>query len=692
DELLNPLLAPPFGTFAISYDLEVTDGSGNSAAATIFVNETEAPDPTFTITDVSCGQLNDGTISAVDADPTYTYVWSNNATGAELTNLLAGTYCVTITNTTGCTQDTCLVVRNSLENCVLFAGTVYLDADCIADGELAEDTPMEQVQVVVSAGGVEYAVYTQPDGTYELRVPPAVGNGINVIPPSSQFYACLLVDIFEPTMAGDTVPIDLWLGGVAACPALRTIISAVNTPQVCEVAEYLITVCNEGVVTADATDLSVTLGETLGFIAAQPGATGTVFNQVYWELPSLAVGACHTINLQTNVSCEAAEGQTHCLTASATATNDCDIFAGWTGAALTLTGSCTDEEVIFTLTNVGQSALNETLSYVVVEDAIAMFQPQEISLVLAPGAATSFSFPANGSTYTFQVPQVQNHPNAQLLSVSIEGCGTDDMNGFSTGFAPQFEQTTTLPSTDILCLASGENDATNRKSGSPIGYGTERYIFPGTELQYRIHFQNTGLDTVTNLLITDTLPEWLNVRSLRLGNSSHTFTATRSGTNVLHFNFTDIQLPGGQTAPEASRGFVDYFITPSVFAPLESLVESTSQFYFDNRPPRSTNTVFHTISRDFYEGFTVLNPPTAATRFTLSPNPTRAQLTLRLNDKTPTEVQVLVYNLQQQLVLRQSFRGTTHELSLDNLAAGVYSLRLVRSDGQWLGNARVVKQ
>ncbi|MCB0556652.1 MAG: hypothetical protein KDD02_24110, partial [Phaeodactylibacter sp.] len=64
----------------------------------------------------------------------------------------------------------------------------------------------------------------------------------------------------------------------------------------------------------------------------------------------------------------------------------------------------------------------------------------------------------------------------------------------------------------------------NDKQGFPRGYGDEHYIYPGTDLEYLVRFQNTGNDTAFLVVIRDTLSEFLDIATVRPGAASHPYT------------------------------------------------------------------------------------------------------------------------------------------------------------------------
>ena len=88
-----------------TYRVTITDDNGCQAKDSIVVSATNVP---FTVTatgsTTSCSS-NTGTVSVVASagNAPYTYLWANNSTSSQITNLGAGNYRVTVTDAHGCT-------------------------------------------------------------------------------------------------------------------------------------------------------------------------------------------------------------------------------------------------------------------------------------------------------------------------------------------------------------------------------------------------------------------------------------------------------------------------------------------------------------------------------------------------------------------------------------------------------------
>ncbi|MFN8285554.1 MAG: T9SS type A sorting domain-containing protein [Chitinophagales bacterium] len=89
-----------------TYTVTVTDGNNCSASSSVNVNEPDQLSTNATSNDVSCFGENNGTVyvNALGGTPTYTYVWSNGGSSAQLSNLSAGSYTATVTDANGCSS------------------------------------------------------------------------------------------------------------------------------------------------------------------------------------------------------------------------------------------------------------------------------------------------------------------------------------------------------------------------------------------------------------------------------------------------------------------------------------------------------------------------------------------------------------------------------------------------------------
>lgn len=96
-----------------SYTVTVTASNGCTRTATATVGNSTAVSASATSITTSCG-LNNGTASATATGGSgYTYLWSNGATTANLSNLASSTYTVTVTASNGCTSTATTTVGSS---------------------------------------------------------------------------------------------------------------------------------------------------------------------------------------------------------------------------------------------------------------------------------------------------------------------------------------------------------------------------------------------------------------------------------------------------------------------------------------------------------------------------------------------------------------------------------------------------
>jgi uncharacterized repeat protein (TIGR01451 family) len=231
----------------------------------------------------------------------------------------------------------------------------------------------------------------------------------------------------------------------------------------------------------------------------------------------------------------------------------------------------------------------------------------------------------------------------------------------------------------------------NDKLAFPQGYGPEHFIWKNQELNYLIRFQNTGNDTAFKVVLLDTLSEYLNPSTIRIGASSHDnvfdMYTNDAGQHVLRFTFEDILLPDSTTNEAASHGFVKFRISPVADIPLGTVLQNRAAIYFDFNKPVITNYVWHTIGENFIEidegsGTALNEPERPSPEVKVSPNPFSDQALFQvLNVNENSEGLFQLYVSSGQMVRNEAFSGSQYLFQREDLPSGIYFFTLQYSSG-----------
>ncbi|AUC76149.1 T9SS type A sorting domain-containing protein [Olleya sp. Bg11-27] len=102
-------------TIAGEYTLEVTDGNGIVNSQNILLNEPPELVVTFTQTNVLCNGGDTGSIdlSVTGGTGSYTYNWSNTATTQDISDLISGTYSVTVRDSNLCPKTVSVTITQA---------------------------------------------------------------------------------------------------------------------------------------------------------------------------------------------------------------------------------------------------------------------------------------------------------------------------------------------------------------------------------------------------------------------------------------------------------------------------------------------------------------------------------------------------------------------------------------------------
>lgn len=123
-------------------------------------------------------------------------------------------------------------------------------------------------------------------------------------------------------------------------------------------------------------------------------------------------------------------------------------------------------------------------------------------------------------------------------------------------------------------------------------------IASGDELEYTIHFENTGSGPAFNIHVLDTLPDNVDISSYKIVAASHAMFLTKlkdfAGHNVLKFEFPDINLPDS-SHHGLCDGFVKFRIKSYTGLPDCDHILNRAGIYFDFNEVVMTNMVDNVV-------------------------------------------------------------------------------------------------
>jgi hypothetical protein len=357
----------------------------------------------------------------------------------------------------------------------------------------------------------------------------------------------------------------------------------------------------------------------------------------------------------------------------------------YNGAIVNLNAECEGDSLHFILTNIGDETMAESLKYIVIEDGIMTYE--NVSNPLAPSESMTVSVPGNGSTWRLEAEQEAAYPGEELPVLSVEGCTTD--SSFSTGFVGQFSANENPSYIDVDCTVNQGAYDPNDKQGFPVGYGENHYIKPRTTIEYMIRFQNTGTDTAFHVAIRDTLSTWFDITSIEPGVSSHHYTWSVTGSNILLFDFPNILLPDSNVNQAGSQGFVRFRIRLKDATPLETDIFNSAAIYFDFNEPIITNTTQHRVGENFVS-VSAWQPVRPNYKVTIAPHPLQDVSRLTINNAPENgNYRLRVFDLQGKLVSEKASDMPAFDLQRYDLVPGMYFFDITL-DGAPAGSGKLL--
>jgi Bacterial Ig domain/Secretion system C-terminal sorting domain len=333
-----------------------------------------------------------------------------------------------------------------------------------------------------------------------------------------------------------------------------------------------------------------------------------------------------------------------------------------------------------TYTNQGTSTLNGSL-HIKLDDYLSLMG-LDIDPTTINGNNMSWNFtnlrPFESRNITLTIKTSVNAPRSYSTKI--------DYNGILNG------------ETDIdTSNNKGVSSMEVRGSFDPndISVDIEKVIQKGTiresviPLTYTIRFQNTGNAEAYRVEVIDTLSEKLDITSLEMIASSHSFemkiiTDSTISNPVVKWIFNNINLTDSTTKEACSHGFIKYKINniKNKTNYSKDSILNKAAIYFDFNEPVLTNTAMTQFS------FSTPIKEIKNLSFQAYPNPTNDWVTIDLDKNV--EAQIIVTNLLGQVLKQDILRGTNGQINLSGLMDGVYFITVKTEKEQ--GSIKVLKQ
>ena len=227
----------------------------------------------------------------------------------------------------------------------------------------------------------------------------------------------------------------------------------------------------------------------------------------------------------------------------------------------------------------------------------------------------------------------------------------------------------------------------------PKGFDADHKLYPNTEIEYLIRFQNTGTFAAVNVSILDTISAQLDLGTIEPVGSSHPYEFEILENRVIKFDFPEIWLPDSTSNEPESHGFIKFRISQLDDLKEGTRIENRAGIYFDFNEPVITNTVFHTIFTPIVlrsirvntDEETIQDPSVE-----LYPNPTTTHFFVEIDRQVSLPVRLELLDRSGRRVLHEQMSEFNAELSVDDLPAGLYFYRLTNESGlQFSGKLNV---
>jgi hypothetical protein len=299
-------------------------------------------------------------------------------------------------------------------------------------------------------------------------------------------------------------------------------------------------------------------------------------------------------------------------------------------------------------------------------------------------------FSATGKTYRIIAEQSPGYPGTSYPTAAVEGCQSDtSMSEVSLGFYTMFPEDDADAFIESDCQESNETDFNpiNLKRGHPKGFDVPHYVSPQTDLDFVIQFQNTGADTVQQVVIRDTLSAVLDPATVYPGAASHPYQFDILSNGIVEFTLSNLNLLPGGGVP--SEGFVKFRVSQKPNAPCETTIFNSAAIYFDFNAPVFSNTTFHTVCDSFLVFINTKEIYVKGADVKVFPNPVTESVNFSIEGIDAKSYSLMLYDIQGRLIANQFSNHSDFRLLRHQLPVGTFIYQLA-ADGKLVASGKII--
>lgn len=566
-------------------------------------------------------------------------------------------------------------------------GRVFWDEDNQCDSDPGEKPLAGWLVQAESAGKVEYAT-TDANGFFRIAVDTGRYN-LRALPLNLYWTACLSQGLMvEFNQFYDSVRVDFPMKPGVLCPFLEV---DVATPflAACQDLEYTVSYCNIGTARADNAYVDLELDGKITFESASVPSVLLPDGKRRFTIGTLNPSVCGSFVVKAKMACSGiAEGQATLVTARIYPDTSCLMpDPEWDLSSLSVRGTCEgDTVVVFQIKNNGVGDMESARRSIVIQDNIVL---RQFDIQLKAFEEERVRIPANGATFRAVVEQSAGHPGRSYPTAVVEGCVTEGAP-FSTGKVTMFPEDDLDPFIGMDVQEIIRSPLPVDISGHPKGY-RDSIIAAETDLTFKIWFKNTGQDTVTKVVIRDTLPAGLDPRKVVPGPGNLAYQLEVYGNGIVRITMDDVRLaPAGND--NTGIGFVEFRVGQRANNPLKTVLENKATVYFNDQAPVTTRTLRYVVDK-FPDFITVVTSAKEVflpgVQVKVYPNPAPESVTFDVEGKMFREMQLRIFTLDGRVVQQQRFSGNSFVWNRNQLPGGTYLYRL-EAEGKLINTGKLI--